>query len=204
MAVSSTSVKGFSYTKAILGVDAPNQLLFILKSSSQFTIGDAVRLNTSGLLVRCANTDPAVLGIVQGFYDQTGNLGVFSPRISGAAIAGATLTPDDTITTASDNSSNGLKKLSAYVIPNIAGEVLYRNVANGSLTQVNVGAFFNVVSSNAGQIDQASASFTNGQFQLVSLDPDGDSDATKGLFRIAQGQLVSNFVSYGSNAVITA
>jgi hypothetical protein len=203
MAVSSSSVKGFIPTKSLIGVDSPNQLLFILGNSKTFTFGDAVRLNTSGLLVRCASTDPAVLGILTGVYDQTGNLGVFSPRISGAAIAGATLTPDDTIATASDNSSNVAKKLSGYVLVDL-GDELYKNTANGALTQANVGSLFNIVTATPGQIDQASASVTSGQFQLVSLDPDGDANTSKGLFRVAQPQLVSGFNGYGTNAVVTA
>ncbi len=203
MAVSSTSVKGFKTYKSLLGVDSPLQLLFILENSTTVTVGDAVRLDTNGCIKRCASTDPAVLGIVQGIYDQTGQLGVFSPRISGTAIAGATLTPDDTIATASDNRTNTSKKLSVYVIPD-QGEVLYQNVANGALTQANIGSLFNIVTANPGQIDQASASVTSGQFQLVSLDPDGDASTSKGLFRIAQPQLVSGFNGYASNAVITA
>lgn len=203
MAVSSTSVKGFKTYKSLLGVASPLELLFILENSVTVTVGDAVRLDTNGCVKRCANTDPAVLGIVQGIYDQTGQIGVFSSRIPSAAIAGATLTPDDTIATASDNRTNTVKKLSVYVIPD-QGEVLYQNVANGALAQSNVGQLFNVVSSNAGQIDQASASSTSGQFQLVSLDPDNDGNTSKGLFRVAQPQLVSGFNGYGTNAVITA
>ncbi len=137
-------------------------------------------------------------------YDQTGNMGVFSPRISSAAIGGATLTYDDTIATASDNSSNVAKKLVGYVQLDPAGTILLRNVASGALTQANVGSFFNVSSTNSGQIDQGSASTTSGQFQLMSLDPDGDANTSKGTFRIAQNQLVTNFKSYNSSAVITA
>jgi len=204
MAVSSTSVKGFIPTKNLHGVDEPNQLLFIIENSSTITVGDAVRLDTAGAVKRCASTDPAVLGIVTGIYDQTGDMGVFSPRIPSAAISGATLTYDDTITTASDNRTNTLKQLSVYVQPNTCGAELYKNVASGALAQANVGSLFNVTSTNAGQIDASSASVTAGQFQLVSLDPDNDGNTSKGLFRIAQSQLVTNFVSYNSSAVITA
>ncbi|SRR6266446_6983586 len=204
MAVSSTSVKGFSVYRNMFGVDSPNDLLFLLDNSKTYTVGDAVRLNTNGTIVRCASTDPAVLGILTALYDQNGQVSVFSPRIPGTAIAGATLTPDDTIATASDNRTNGLKKLSAYVIPDFCGQTFYRNVTNGTLAQSNVGQLFNVVSSNAGQIDTATASNTSGQFQCVSLDPDGDGNTLKGVFRIAQAQFVTAFASYGSTAVITA
>lgn len=205
MAVSSTSVKGFKTYKSLNGVDVPNQLLFIIENSSTVTVGDAVRLDTNGCIKRAASTDPAVLGVVQGIYDSTGQMGVFSPRIATAAISGATLTYDDTIATASDNRTNTLKQLSAYVIPD-QGEVLYENTAttNTALAQANVGSFYNVVTSNPGQIDSTTASVTSGQFQLISLDPDNDGSTAKGLFRISQQQLVSGFNGYGTNAVITA
>src|SRR5690348_11418301 len=148
MAVSSTSVKGFRFYKSLLGVDSPVQLLYILENSVTVTVGDAVRLDTNGCVKRCASTDPAVLGIVQGIYDQNGQLGVFSPRIPSTAIAGATLTFDDTIATASDNRTNVAKKLSVYVIPD-QGEVLYWNQANNTgLAQANIGQLYNVVTSN--------------------------------------------------------
>jgi hypothetical protein len=205
MAVSSTSVKGFKPYKSLVGVDMPNQLLFILENSATVTVGDAIRLDTNGCVKRCASTDPAVLGIVTGIYDQNGQLGVFSPRIPGTAIAGATLTPDDTITTASDNRTNTLKQLSVYIHMDINGDILYQNNANNTgLTQSNVGQFYNVVSSNAGQIDTASNSSTSGQFQLVSLNPDGDGVTSKALFRIVQSQFLTGFNGYGTNAVITA
>lgn len=204
MAVSSTSVKGFKPYKSLNGVDIPNSLFFLIDNSITITIGDAVRLDTNGCLKRVASTDPAVLGIVTGLYDSTGNVSVFSPRMPGTALVGATLTPDDTIATASDNRTNTQKQLVAAVIMDPAGAILYENTANGALTQANVGSLFNVVNGTPGQIDQASASVTSGQFQLISLDPDNDGNTSKGLFRTCQDQLPSGFNGYGTNAVITA
>lgn len=205
MAVSSTSVKGFKPYRSLYGVDMPNSLNFLLENSVTLTIGDAVRLDTNGAIKRCAAADPAVLGILTALYDQNGQVGVFaSSRIPGTAIAGATLTPDDTIVTASDNRTSGAKQLKGAVTMDPSGMILYQNVTNGALAQANVGQFFNVASGNSGQIDQASASNTAGQFQLVALDPDGDGDTTKGLFRVAQNQFSNEITSYGSSAVITA
>lgn len=204
MAVSSTSIKGFSPTKSLIGMDMPNQLLFILENSVTVTVGDAVRLDTNGYLKRCASSDPALIGILAGIVDQTGNQSVFNPRIATTAIAGATLTYDDTLATSSTNTSDGTRKLSGYVLMDPSGAVLYRNVASAAMTQTNVGQFFNVTSTNSGQIDFATASDTSGQFQLLSLDPDNDGNTSKGLFRIVQNQMAQNFTSYGSSAIITA
>ncbi len=206
MAVSSTSVKGFKPYKSLYGVDIPNSLFFIIENSATITICDAVRLDTNGCIKRCASTDPAILGIVTGLYDSTGNVSVFSPRIPGTAIAGATLTPDDTIATASDNRTNTQKQLVAAVLLDPAGVILFENTAttNTALAQANIGSFYNIVTSNPGQIDSTTASVTSGQFQLISLDPDNDGSTAKGLFRIAQDQTVNGFNGYGTNAVITA
>lgn len=204
MAVSSTSVKGFKPYKSLYGVDIPNSLNFMLENSVTVTLGDAVRLDTNGALKRCLATDPAVLGVVTALYDATGQVGVFSPRIPGTAISGATLTPDDTLTTASDNRTNAAKQLTAAVLLDPVGAILFQNVTNGALTQANVGQFFNVLSANPGQIDTATASNVNGQFQLISLDPDNDGNTAKGLFRLCQDQLASGIVSYGTTPIITA
>lgn len=206
MAASSTSVKGFKPYKSLVGVDMPNQLLYIVENSSTITVGDAVRLDTNGAVKRVLSTDPAILGIVTGIYDQTGNIGVFSPRMSTAAITGATLTPDDTFTSASDNRTNTVKQLSVYVQADINGDVLYENTAstNTALAQANIGSFYNILTSNPGQIDSTSGSVTSGQFQLVSLNPDGDGNTAKGLFRLVQSQFLTAFNGYGTNAVITA
>ena len=42
---------------------------------------------------------------------------------------------------------------------------------------------------NAIQVDVADASDTNGAVQLLKLDPEGVSDASMGLYRIADHQL---------------
>lgn len=204
MAVSSTSIKGFSVHKRLYGECEGVQLLYIIDNSQKIQVGDAVRLDTAGYLKPCAATDPAVLGIASGLYDQNGDVGVFSPRMPATAVAGSTLLPDDTLTVSATNTSDGTRKLSAYVILDPAGSLLLRNVASGALAQANIGSLFNVVSNNPGQIDASSVSVTAGQFQLVALDPDGDGTTTKGIFRIVQNQLITNFVSYNGTAVITA
>ena len=205
MAVSSTSIKGFKLRKSADGDVLNGTLLeFIIKDSATVAIGDAVRINTSGLAVRTASTDTVVMGIVQGIVTQDG-MNVFSPRVPSTAIAGATLTPQDTIAVASDNSTNVAKKLKVQLWMDPAGELLYSNVANASGLAVSyLFEYFNVSASNSGQIDVASALNTYGQFQLIGLDPDNDGATTKGLFRIAQPQMTSNFASYGTSAVRAA
>jgi hypothetical protein len=184
MAASSISVKGFKFRKNLAGLEHPAVLDFILDDSATFTLGDAVRLDTDGLLTvnGAGNT---ILGILSGIVDQNGQ-NVFVPgRASGTE--GSTLTPDDTITTSSTNSTDGTRKLKGQVILDPAGTNLYYNDANGNFAQTNVGQCFDLTASGD-QVDQGTATDGSAQVQLLQIDPDGDGDASKGLFRIVEEQ----------------
>jgi hypothetical protein len=154
----------------------------LLAGSATVKIGDLVRVNTSGHLVRAAAGE-VVLGVLVGITDKNG-LNVFSPRASGTT--GATLTPDDQVATASDNATNAAKNLKGQVIIDPAGVCLFYNDADGDLAQTNLLQFFDVTNGN--QVAIGGASDSNGQVQLVQLDPDGDGDASKGLFRLNETQ----------------
>ena len=56
------------------------------------------------------------------------------------------------------------------------------------MARTNVGQYFDVLS-GSNQIYSASASDSNGQFELIEIDPDRDGDASKGLFRVAECQI---------------
>jgi len=204
MAVSSTSVRGFSLYKDLRGAMlAGTTLDIIIDNSVTLTLGDAVRIDTAGYL-KTASTSGCILGIVVGLTDQN-DLNVFeASRVAATSIAGATLVGQDTLTTSSTNTSDGTRNLKAKVLVDPAGMFLFRNQANTTvaLAQTNLLQFFNLTS--AGQIDSNSASDTSGQFQLVALDPDADGSTAKGLFRLVQQQLAVNQPSYGSTAIIAA
>lgn len=181
-----TASTGFEFRKSLAGLDHPATIEFILGNSATVKIGDSVRLNTSGLLVRAAAGEP-ILGVLSGIVNQKG-IPVFADRADG--VAGATLTPDDQIVTSSTNSSDATRKLKGQVTLDPAGTNLYYNDADADLAQTNIGQFFD--SNAAGnQITVSTASDSNGQWQLVAIDPDGDGDASKGLFRIVEGQLAT-------------
>lgn len=183
MAKSSTSVKGFEYRKSLRSGENFVKLQFLLDDSATFTIGDMVRLDTDGLLTvnGAGNT---ILGMLAGIVDQNG-INVFSPRAQGTT--GSTLTPDDTIATSSTNSTDGTRKLKGEVILDPAGLNLYYNDANGDFAQTNVGQCFDLTSSGD-QVDASALFDGSGQVQLLQIDPDGDGDASKGLFRIVENQ----------------
>jgi hypothetical protein len=192
----SSGAKGFEPRKYLSGVEHPGILAVRLGNSKTITIGDVVRINNAGLLDLVGAGNPA-LGVVVGIVDEN-DINPFS--FSYVNNTGATLKPDDTVVTAADNSSRA-HYLKARVIADPAGVVLFYNDANGDVAQTNLGQLFNVTASSD-QIDQATASDTSGQFQLIELDPDEDANASKGLFRLVEGQLASQLGN--STTVISA
>jgi len=161
---------GFIFRKSLLTKDAPTSLNFIIDNSDTITIGDAVMLNSDGHVV-VATTGEEILGIVIGVVDKNG--------LPISADTGTT----DTFTVDSDNETVDL--VEAKVI--VDKYSLFSTDSSGTLATTNLMQFFDLTDEDT--LDQTSASDTTGQFQLISLDPDGDGDASKGLFRIAESML---------------
>jgi hypothetical protein len=158
---------------------------FLLDDSATFTIGDAVQVDTDGLLVR-ATASEEVLGVLVGIVSDN-DINVFSLDSGSAPIAGSTLTGDDTITTSATNSADATRSVNGKVVLDPAGSLLWYNDSSGTLAQTNLCQFFDN-DADADQIDQTTGDDSTGQWQLMELDPDGDSDVSKGLFRIAENQ----------------
>ena len=177
-----TAATGFYFRKSLVGVEHPSTIDIILAGSATVKIGDLVRVNTSGLLVRCATTE-APAGVLVGIVDRNG-INVFSPRASGTT--GSTLTPDDQIATSSTNATDATRNLKGQVVLDPAGTNLWYNDADDTLAQANLFQLFDVANGN--QVTVAGASDATGEVQLIVIDPDGDGDVSKGLFRIAESQ----------------
>ena len=157
-----TATTGFFFRKSLYGVEHPATQRYVIANSATIKIGDVVRINTAGFAVRAAAGE-AIAGVVEGIVDRNGT-NVFSPRADG--VTGTTLTPDDLVAVSSTNQSDTLRSIKVDVYVDPAG-----------------------VNSNAGgnQI-VLSASDSAAQWQLMELDPDGDADLSKGLWRIAENQ----------------
>lgn len=169
----------------------------IIANSATIKIGDAVRVNTAGFIVRAAAGEP-ILGVVSALTDRDG-LNVFTPQAQG--LTGTALTPDDQVVVSSTNQSDASRNVSCLVEMDPAGTKLWFNDADSTLAATNLFQFFDN-NSSGNQITVSTASDTSGQWQLVKLDPDGDADASKGLFRIAEG-ILGGMVDAGT-AKITA
>ena len=194
----SASAKGFDYRGSLLGVSAsPVVFGVLIDDSATLTIGDAVRVDADGNLDVVAAGEP-ILGILRGIVDQNG-INVFEVGRAGNT-DGSTLSGDDTITISSTNTSDGTRKLKGLVAITVGINSQWYNDSNGTLAQTNLLQFFDTTSSGD-QIDQASASDANGQFQLIKIDPDGDADASKGIFIVNENQLGPGALDTGTTKV---
>lgn len=183
-----TANTGFRYFKSLSGnTAAPTPVPIKLANSTTLRIGDVVRVNTSGLLVTNGASGVAA-GVLVGLTDENG-INPFGHGIENHY--GVTLTGDDTLTTASDNSTRA-HYIEGMVIIDPAGDCIWLNKADGALTQTNLFQFFDIDASSR-QIAASSASDTNGVFQLIFLDPEASggqtADSTKGGFRLVENQL---------------
>lgn len=160
---------GFEYRKSLKGSEDAPLLYFIGDNSVVFTIGDAVKVDTNGHATLGAATNK-IAGIVAQVVDANG----------------LAVDPDSqtlhTYTMASNNETVAQKKIGIIV----SKDALFANDASGDLATTNLLQYFDLTDEDT--INASSASDTAGQFQLVGLDPDGDADASKGLFRIAESQ----------------
>ena len=180
-----TAATGFYPRGNLLGgANTPPSYDYIIANSVTIKIGDALLINEAGFVRRSAAGEP-ILGVCVGLVDVNG-INVFSPRASGTT--GSTLTPDDTLATSSTNQSDAVRNLKAQIQLDPAGLLLYYNDADADLAATNDFQFYD--SSAAGnQITGSTNLDTNGQWQLVKRDPDGDADLSKGLFRINESQM---------------
>ena len=166
------------------GIDVANQVLlkFKIANSTTLKLGDLVRVNTGGFLVRAASTE-VVGGVLVGVTDKDGTPPWTAFWINNAGI---TITNDDTVVSSSTNQTRTDNYIQGQIILDPPGTVLYYNDADAALAATNLLQFFDVASSN--QVTVGGASDANGQVQLIGIDPDNDGDASKGLFRINENQ----------------
>lgn len=183
MAVSNS--RHFDYAKNLLGaMAAPTPVKVRVANSTTIKIGQMARVNTSGFAVPAGATN-ALLGRVAGLIDTNGT--PVNAFMYDTSKTGHTNSGDDTVVTASDNQTK--TGLAVYAEIEVGLEpILFKNDANADLAQTNLLQFFDLVSTSD-QVDQGTASDSNGQVQLIQLDPDGDGDASLGLFRVNESQM---------------
>ena len=163
-------MSGFRYRKNLDGTaGAPANLNVVGANSVVFQVGDLIRVNTSGFGA-LVTTGDVILGVVTGVTDKNGI--AVDPD-------SATL---EVYTMASDNQTVAQKKV--HFIPALPN-YLFFNDSDDTLARTNLFQFFDVNDEN--DVDVATAhDSTSSQVRLVEIDPDGDGDASKGLFQIVE------------------
>jgi hypothetical protein len=163
---------GFSYRKNLDGSSQAPTLLYVIgKNSVTFTIGDLVRVNTSGFC-DIATAGEGVCGVVAHVVTRKG--------LAKSPTAGTLY--DYAMT--SDNQTVA-KDMIGFIpaLPNY----LFFNDSSSTLTEAMIGEYFDA--SDEDQVDQATAhDTTQATLRLWEFDPDHDSDASKGLFSIVESQ----------------
>ena len=169
-------MSGFKYRKSVHGLSSEVAELEIIGANSiVFQVGDLIRVNTSGFAALAVAGD-LILGVVTGVVDKNGIN--FDPDT----------TTTDTYTLASDNQTVAQRKV--RYIPALQ-DYLFFNDADSSLSQANLFQYMNINDEN--DVDPGSAhDSTLSTVRLIVIDPDGDGDASKGLFQIVESFWAQN------------
>ena len=138
-----------------------------------FQVGDPVRVDDQGFLSLADAVADGIIGIVVTVVDTNGKA------------KDPDSTTLDTWTLSSDNETVA-GDLVGFIpaLPNY----LFYNDADASLTATMELQFMNINAGTA-EIDVGTATDSaSEQFRLIERDPDGDGDASKGLFQIVESQ----------------
>jgi len=173
---------GFEYRGQLNGAENPVAIHVPIANSQTVKVGDAVKLQTfaSGGGCMRATAGSKVLGIVVGIVNKDG---IDLDNAPASTYDGTWDSDNKTYTAASDNMSD--KQIKAIVVTD--KYALWYNDAAGDLAAADLLKFFDLTDQD--QIADQDGSDSAGAFQLIRLDPDGDGDASKGIWRIAESQL---------------
>lgn len=164
---------GFQYARNMDGsAYVPSLIYAIAKDSVTFTIGDAVRINTSGYVDIC-DAGEYVVGVIAQVVDADG----YPLTPDSATTHDYTMDSDNT--TVDQNLIGFIPALPHY---------LFWNDADADLSAIDIGQYFDLISSS--QVDgDSNHDTTTKTVRLWQYDPDGDADASKGLFNFVESQI---------------
>lgn len=165
---------GFAYRKNLDGsAYNPINMAILGKNSVTFSVGDLIRVNTSGI-VDLSDSTEEVAGVVVTVQDKNG--------LPVAADSGTT----ETWTLNSANQTDTDYQYKVAFIPALHNYLFY-NDSDGTLAQTNLFQYADVANSNqvttGGLTDTATK-----QVRLIEINPDHDADDSKGLFQIVESQ----------------
>jgi len=148
-------------------------LPILMDDSATIVLGDVVTVNSDGHVALVTSSDEKIAGIAVGFVDRNGKHVAFDTGYL------------DRVTADSDNTTDEYVRVQV----DVGREIWFQMDGDASLAQTNLFQYFDL--NNSYQVDVGDASDSNGAVQLIKLDPEGVSDASMGLYRIADHQLGS-------------
>lgn len=173
---------GFEYRGQLSGAQDPVTLTVNIGNSGTVKVGDAVKMDTlsNGGGVTRATAGSKVMGIVVGIVDKYGiDLDNTDPQ----NYDGTWTSSSKTYVAASNNTT--VKLVKALVVAD--DQSVWYNDSAGALVAADEFKFFDLTDQD--QIADQNGSDSAGAFVLVKRDPDGDADASKGLFVVAESNL---------------
>jgi len=171
----------FQYRGQLNGAENPVVLDILVGNSDAVVVGRAVKLDTlgNGGGIIAATAGSRIIGILIGLTDKNG-IDLDNSKLS---ITGTWVPSTQTFTAASDNMTVDQVRGKVVVDKNS----LWYNDTAGDLVVADEYKFFDVAS--AAQVADQNGHDTAGALMLIKRDPDGDGDASKGIFKIAESNL---------------
>lgn len=173
---------GFEYRGQLDGnTGSPVTHRVLIANSSTVKVGDAVQMEafSSGGGCKRAAAGTEILGIVNGIVDADG----IDLDNTGTTIDGTWTSSAQTYAAASDNVTVAGVRAEVVVDKNSK----FYNDSAGDLAAADEYKFFDLADQD--QVANQNGSDTVGAMLLVERDPDGDGDASKGIFVIAESEL---------------
>jgi hypothetical protein len=166
---------GFFFKKNLDGVAyTPSLLSMMGKNSVTFTVGDVIRINTSGNL-DLSTANEQVVGIVSTVTDANGKA-----KDPDSGTTNTWTMDSDNVTVAADL---------VHFTPTFA-HYAFAADSDTTITTADLGKYFNVVSTSDGIITSGE-SYTIGtlMFQCIGVDPLDNGDVSWGLYRCVASQM---------------
>lgn len=174
---------GFEYRGQLNGsMDAPVVFPVLITNSETVKVGDAVQLEafSSGGGCKRAAAGTEILGIVAGIVNADG---IDLDNANDTTFDGTWTSSVQTYAAASDNMTD--KQVKALVI--VDKNAKFYNDSAGALAAADEYKFFDLADQD--QVANQNGADAVGAMCLIARDPDGDGDASKGIFVIAESEL---------------
>lgn len=171
----------FQYRGQLNGAENPVVLDILVGNSDAVVVGRAVKMDTlgNGGGIIAATAGSRIVGILVGLTDKNG----IDLDNTTQAHSGTWVPSTQTFTAAADNMTVDCIRGKVIVDKNS----LWYNDTAGDLVVADEYKFFDLGS--AAQVADQNGHDSAGAMMLIKRDPDGDGDASKGIFKIAESNL---------------